>query len=142
MNALPTDRGAVAPGVRARFPRRGAIRALVLAGVFAVCLRASAGVAAPTMTGLHIVPSPFVNNSSLSGAAAIADNDLWAVGGIATGGGASETLAEHFDGSSWTVVPTPALNSSFAGVAGAAGHDGWAVGEQAQGSFFLPLIEH
>src|SRR6266852_5709787 len=84
--------------------------------------------------GLHVVASPFINNSSLSGAAVIAASDMWAVGTIGTGSGPFQTLAEHFDGTSWSVVPTPALNASLSGVAGAAGNNVWAVGDQAQGS--------
>jgi hypothetical protein len=93
-------------------------------------------------TGFHVVSSPFINNSSLSGAGAIASNDIWAVGSIAGSKGATQTLAEHFNGSSWSVVSTPSLNASLSDVAGAAGNDVWAVGKQASGSSFNPLIEH
>ncbi len=71
--------------------------------------------------GLHVVESPFITNSSLSGAAVIASTDMWAVGTI--GSGPFQTLAEHFTGTSWGVVPTPALNASLSGVAGAAGNN-------------------
>jgi hypothetical protein len=37
--------------------------------------------------------------------AAIADNDIWAVG---RGGVAPGTLAEHFDGTRWTLFSAPA----------------------------------
>ncbi len=43
------------------------------------------------------------------------------VGTVSTGSGSSQTLAGHFDGTSWSVVPAPALNSSLRGVAGAGG---------------------
>jgi hypothetical protein len=83
-----------------------------------------------------VVPSPVINNSCLSGAAVIASTDMWAVGDIGTGsgcnpfqlvgegGGPFQTLAEHFDGTSWGVVPAPALNAALSGVAGAAGNMG------------------
>src|ERR1700719_3311780 len=61
--------------------------------------------------GLHVVPSPFINNSVLSGAAIIADNDFWAVGDIA--GSSEATLAEHFDGTGWSVVSTPAVSGGM-----------------------------
>jgi hypothetical protein len=80
------------------------------------------------MMGLHVVPSQFVSNSSLEAAAAIADNDIWAVGNIGSGSGPFQTLAEHFDGTTWSVVPTPFRNALFSGVAGAASNDVWAVG--------------
>jgi hypothetical protein len=94
--------------------------------------------------GLHVVPSPFLNNSSiLRGTAAIADNDIWAVGDIATGNTTFQTLAEHFNGSAWSVVPTPAVqDGEFAAVDGVASNDVWAVGDQAAGSSITALIEH
>jgi hypothetical protein len=118
----------------------GTLVSSALAALLAGALAAAP--AAATATGLHVVPSPVINNSSLSGAAVIGPGDMWAVGAIGTGSGPFQTLAEHFNGSSWSVVPTPALNGSLAGVAGAAGTDVWAVGDQAQGSSVLPLIEH
>jgi hypothetical protein len=98
--------------------------------------------AAASVKGLHVVASPFISNSSLSGAAVIASNDMWAVGDIGTGSGPFQTLAEHFNGTSWSVVPAPALNASLTGVAGAAGNNVWAVGDQAKGSSVTTLIEH
>jgi hypothetical protein len=85
--------------------------------------------------GLVFVPSPQVASGFLSGAAAIASNDIWAVGGIFTSHG-QQTLAEHFNGTSWSVVPSPSptSNAFFSGVAGASSNDVWAVGPS--------LIEH
>jgi hypothetical protein len=51
------------------------------------------------LSSLVFVPSPQVSSGSLSGAEAIAANDIWAVGGIFTSGG-QQTLAEHFNGTS------------------------------------------
>jgi hypothetical protein len=34
------------------------------------------------LSGLQVVPSPFINNSILKAAAAIADNDIWAIGNV------------------------------------------------------------
>lgn len=112
-----------------------------LAVLLAGALGAVPATAASTK-GLHVVASPFIAGSSLAGAAVIGPGDMWAVGEIGTGTGPFQTLAEHFNGTSWSVVPTPSLNASLAGVAGAAGNDVWAVGDQAQGSSVLPLIEH
>src|SRR5262249_24932077 len=79
-----------------------------------------------------------------SGAAIIADNDIWAVGDIAGSSASTEvTLAEHFDGTAWSVIPTPAVSGSmFSSVAGVAGDDVWAVGTQAAGRSGDALIEH
>jgi hypothetical protein len=127
--------------------------AALLAGALAAVPAAAASTA-----GLHVVASPFINNSCLSGAAVIGASDMWAVGDIDTGtfgcnpfqtvgtgsgGGPFQTLAEHFNGTSWSVVPTPALkDAALSGVAGAAGNNVWAVGDQAEGSSFNTLIEH
>jgi hypothetical protein len=79
--------------------------------------------------GLHVVPSPQINGSILNATAAITDNDIWAVGDVATGSATTQTLAEHFDGTSWSVVPTPSVKDALLdGVAGAASNDVWAVG--------------
>src|SRR5579859_471966 len=128
----------------------------VFSSTLAAALAGALGVipAAAAVTGLHVVASPFINNSCLSGAAVIASTDMWAVGDSGTGlgcnpfqivgegGGPFQTLAEHFDGTSWSVVPTPALNAALSGVAGAAGNNVWAVGDEAQGSSNNTLIEH
>jgi uncharacterized protein (TIGR03118 family) len=88
---------------------------------------------APSSSGavksLVFVPSPQINGLELLATAAIADNDIWAIGDVVTGPGAAQPVAEHFDGKKWSVVPTPAFNSdSFSGVAGVASNDVWAVG--------------
>jgi hypothetical protein len=101
-------------------------------------------------TNFSVVPSPSVPQGTLVATAAIADNDIWAVG---RGGIAPGTLAEHFDGTSWSVVPTPPLPSGgingpggqFFGVAAAASNDVWAVGFKIgpdNPDFGLQLIEH
>jgi hypothetical protein len=114
--------------------------AALLAGALAAVPAAASAKGLPK--GLHVVASPVINGSSLAGAAVIASSDMWAVGTIGTGNGPFQTLAEHFNGTSWSVVPTPALNAALRGVAGAAGNNVWAVGDQAQGSSVTTLIEH
>src|SRR5260370_40423370 len=82
----------------------------LLLGLLAIGVIASAAGQARAQQGLHVVLSPFINNSSLSATAAIADNDIWAVGDIAGSSSSSDvTLAEHFNGTSWSVVPTPSV---------------------------------
>jgi hypothetical protein len=98
--------------------------ALLLAGILGIVP------AYASQTGLHVVPSPFVNNASLNAAGAISANDIWAVGEIANGSSSTQTLAEHFNGTAWSVVATPNLNATLRGVAGAATGDVWAVGHQ------------
>jgi len=122
--------------------RRPATHARLLCGLLAIGIIASGAGRALGQQGLHIVPSPFINNSALFGTAAIADSDIWAVGDIVSGNTA-QTLAEHFNGTSWNVIPTPAVQGGeFAAVDGVASNDVWAVGQQAAGSSYTTLIEH
>jgi hypothetical protein len=84
------------------------------------------------------------NNASFAATAAIADNDIWAVGS-STSSGTTQPFAVHFDGTSWSAVPTPTLSrgGSFRGVTAVASNDVWAVGYQSvSSSMDEPLIEH
>jgi len=71
-------------------------------------------------------------------AAATGPNDVWAVGWTATGG-SGQPLAEHWDGSGWSVVPVPSVApspetgnpyASFEAIAAGGSDDVWAVGER------------
>ena len=104
------------------------------------------------VTGLHLVTSPTVTRSILTATTAIAANDIWSVGFANLAPNPQQLLAEHWNGSSWSVVPTPNPGgapggSQFHGVAAAASNDVWAVGQ----TYFLdangeplvqPLVEH
>jgi hypothetical protein len=100
-------------------------------------------------SGFSVAAAP---SGVLTATAAIADNDIWAVGYSETTTPETGTVivpvAEHFNGTSWTSVPTPALavnpytNSSdgqFQGVAAVSSNDVWAVG---YGGANGALIEH
>jgi hypothetical protein len=78
---------------------------------------------------LVVVPSPAVDGGALFGTAALANNDIWAVGRTLSQAGLL-TLAEHFDGNSWQVVPTPSPEhgGQLRSVAAVASDDVWAVG--------------
>src|SRR5260221_13669072 len=81
-----------------------------------------------------VVPSPGVG--TLTGVASISANDVWAVGDSSSG-----TLTEHWNGTAWSIVPSPTVaNGRFLGVAGAATNDVWAVGFTVLGA--LPRIAH
>jgi hypothetical protein len=63
-------------------------------------------------TNWSIIPSPNPNpgvdrNSHLLGIAAISANDIWAVGDIGAPFGHISTLTEHWDGTSWSIIPCP-----------------------------------
>jgi len=69
----------------------------------------------------------------LNGVVEITPTDVWAVGSFYDPGtGHFHTLAEHWDGSSWTAFPTPnpgPLSQSFTAVAANSTNDVWAVGQ-------------
>jgi hypothetical protein len=98
-------------------------------------------------SGLVVVPSPVIDGSELFSAAVIASNDRWAVGFVAVNG-ARQTFAEHFNGTSWSVVPTPSLKgpsgAELDSVSGVASNDVWAVGikNESGKDFGTSLIEH
>jgi hypothetical protein len=85
-------------------------------------------------TAWSVVPSPGPDNRSvLHGVAAVSADDVWAVGYYGPPPlGSKQTLAEHWDGSSWTIVPTPDFPddslSYLQGVAALSAGDVWAVG--------------
>src|SRR3954447_22437124 len=81
----------------------------------------------------QVMPSGNGSNqvNELHGVSALAENDVWAVGvSYNTERTISSSLIEHWNGSQWTVVPSPnpssTLNILYA-VAAAASNDVWAV---------------
>jgi S-layer homology domain len=91
-----------------------------------------------------IVPSPNVGtgNNALSSVAGVATNDVWAVGFYSIGDGLTQTLIEHWNGTSWSVVPSPNAgteNNVLHAVAAVRADDVWAVGEYMWGG---TLFEH
>lgn len=93
-------------------------------------------------------PSPASYANQFRGLAAISSNDIWAVGWQETGNPPpSLTLAEHWNGTAWSVVPTPNVGTGeneLLAVSVAAANDVWAVGDYEDLSIFaaVPLIEH
>ena len=81
----------------------------------------------------HRVKSPNAGTpagGSLSGVAAVAADDAWAVGSFGQGA-PSRTLIEHWDGTSWSVVASPnkgPFPNSLSSVAAIGPDDVWAVG--------------
>jgi hypothetical protein len=96
-----------------------------------------------------VVASPNVGtqNNELFGVTAVSANDIWAVGFFAPSANVPlQTLTLHWDGSSWSVVPSPNVagtqNNELFGVAAVSATDVWAVGEFITGSSVQTLIEH
>jgi hypothetical protein len=80
-----------------------------------------------------VVTSPNVGSDSngFFAVAALSANDIWAVGIHSTTTTGSQTLTEHWDGSQWSVIPSPDVtpyNNSLFGVAIVSTNDAWAVG--------------
>jgi hypothetical protein len=91
----------------------------------------------PTAGGWTVVKSPLLGTSdnSLGAVAASSPNDIWAVGNFLpdtanSNQDATLSLANHFDGKSWTAVPTPNTGSNFNTLFGVAARNAkaWAVG--------------
>src|SRR5262245_53912740 len=86
-------------------------------------------------TSWSVIPTPTLaaSPSQFSGVAAVARDDVWAVGSQ-TVSGTSNTLIEHWDGTSWSVVPspTPSGGGSLLAVTAISATDVWAVGIQGQ----------
>jgi hypothetical protein len=97
-----------------------------------------------------IVPSPNGTadpvpgaNFVLIGVAATSASDVWAVGNF-TNGGPGQTLVEHWNGASWSVVPSPNADpssNSLDAVAVVSASDVWAVGSSGSGAMPKSLIE-
>ena len=84
----------------------------------------------------------------LYGVTAISATNVWAVGySVTSNAGATPThaLIEHWDGTSWSVVPSPSVgtNSNFLkGVTRVPGtNQVWAAGYYSAGSYTQTLIE-
>lgn len=92
------------------------------------------------------VPSPNVGNrmNELAAVAAISASDIWAVGTWRNIGESFHTLIQHWNGSAWTIVPSPnpSLDNQLAAVAGISSQDVWATGSGSDGVTGLPLFFH
>jgi hypothetical protein len=84
------------------------------------------------------------SSNLLTGVAAVAANNVWAVGYTITTDGTNQpdkTLIEHWNGTSWSIVasPSPASNDTLAGVAARSAGDVWAVGTRQDRSGPIPI---
>ena len=91
-------------------------------------------------------PQPGSVRDMLFGASAVSPSDVWVVGDQEGGNGRFETLAEHWDGSTWTVVPTPDPGSGgnhLYAVDAVSPDDVWTAGQQLGDEFpDQGLVEH
>jgi hypothetical protein len=77
-------------------------------------------------------PSQPGRGAGLASVTALASNDVWAVGSDGRA-----PLAEHYDGSVWSVVPTPAIEGSLYTVEAIAPDDVWAAGESDEATLLM-----
>jgi anti-sigma factor RsiW len=88
--------------------------------------------------------SPTNSTSSLDtlySVAAVSFNDVWAVGSYYPYGYPTQTLIEHWNGSRWSIIPSPNLGISgnlLSAVAAVSANDAWAVGSAGNET----LVEH
>ena len=96
-------------------------------------------------TSWSVVASPNNgdNHNFLGGVTALAANNIWAVGSYNDNNNGGQTLVEHWDGVSWSIVESPnrgIYGSSLSGIAAVTPNDIWAVGSSSQPA--ATLIEH
>jgi hypothetical protein len=97
----------------------------------------------------HVPAPPTATQNALVAVDALAPNDVWAVGNKnveVSGSLIEETLAEHWNGSSWAVVRSPNVQGSgdtnLNGIAAASPTNIWSVGATTQGNSPETLAEH
>src|SRR6266702_849258 len=95
-----------------------------------------------------VVNSPNVGSQTndLFEVAAASANDIWTVGRYINNKNVSQTLIQHWDGSKWSIVPSPNFdlgNNILQGLTVISTNDVWAVGEyDNSGNIFRTLIQH
>jgi hypothetical protein len=91
--------------------------------------------------GWSVVANPNPSrNDSLYAVTAVSANDVWAVGAYSNSSG-GHPLIEHWDGTSWIIVPSPSIGT-LNGLTRVSASDIWAVGSYNTGNTVQPLIEH
>ena len=72
--------------------------------------------------------------------AAVSPDDVWALGWGGLKSGQERTLVLHFDGTRWSVVPTPvsSLEEGWYADISADVSQTWLAGSEGSGAFYLP----
>ncbi|HLG92314.1 MAG TPA: Ig-like domain-containing protein, partial [Acidimicrobiales bacterium] len=129
------------------------VRGVLLGGLVALGAAALApvGAALGATPTWRIASSPNAGSSvdnQLLGVAALAPNNVWAVGYYNAGTSTSpvyQTLVEHFNGVSWSVVPSPNATTTstneLTAVSADAPNDVWAVGYYNAGTASSPVYQ-
>ena len=97
--------------------------------------------------GVENRPSPNrgTGDNNLSSVAAVSVNDGWAVGYSSSNAGPYQTLIQHWNGTTWSIVSSPSpgtVYNSLHGVAAISAHTVWAVGYTLKSFVIKTLIEH
>lgn len=95
----------------------------------------------------HVVsaPVPSYQGGGLSSVSVVSANDIWAVGTYYNSEYADNTLAVHWNGKQWSIVPTPNPWSDgdyLNAVVAISSNDVWAVGGAFAGGSDVTLTEH
>ncbi len=103
--------------------------------------------ATPLPKGWNAVASPPIGSEgNLAAVAALSATNAWAVGNYEGPDSLQRTLVEHWNGTSWTQVPSPSSSQRFnilSAVATVSANDAWAVGSGVTASNKNEqLIEH
>lgn len=135
--------------MQSRWPLKRLARALavtlMLAGVVTGTIPVAASAATcQSWSGLQ-PPSPGANGNELSGVAVLSPCNAWTVGSLQNSSGQQQTLVEHWNGATWTVVPSPdpgSVDDSLSGVRAVSASDIWAVGADDNPGIEQTLIVH
>ncbi|HEX3492900.1 MAG TPA: alkaline phosphatase family protein [Streptosporangiaceae bacterium] len=98
-------------------------------------------------TAWHVAATPrlVTQRDILFSATAVSPRDVWAVGTRQVGNGTFSTLIERWNGTRWSVVPSPnpgPAGNNLYSVAASGPDNVWAVGQRSDQTSDLPLVEH
>jgi hypothetical protein len=119
----------LAPALTITLLLAGAVTGTGPAAASAAACQASSGA---QVWGGQPTPSPGTEDNELTGVTVVSPCDAWAAGYYQDSGGLDRTLIEHWDGTAWTVVPSPDVagrNNQLNAVRARSAIDVWAVGE-------------
>lgn len=93
------------------------------------------------------LPDAKVSSIAITSMEAFGKDDIWAIGSsIDPQSNLSESFTMHWDGTAWSVIPSPNpgnWRTSLRGIAGTSSNDVWAVGEYIDNSHTVqPLLLH
>jgi hypothetical protein len=112
------------------------------------------GISIAASSGWLVISSPNPGSTNFFyGVAAVSDSDVWSVGYDYASNSSQFTIAQHWDGSKWSMIPSPSPGTTtkcgagysgnmLNGVAAVSAGDVWAVGEICGYGNMQTLTEH